>query len=362
VHVLGAERVGGDHGDEGRVDTARQPEHDVREPVLGDVVPRGEDEGVVDLADVVEERLDRRGSAGLGVIGDRARHGGERQRHGRVAAARVEQAGAEDGPDVEVDDRGALAELGQARHDVAVVVDDERGAVEDQLVLPADLVHVGDVAVRVLGARRDHALALDLSALEVRRAVRDGDELGTSRGLGRDGSVGTPHVLAHRDPDLDARDLEQLQRVVAGGEVPLLVEDRVVGQEALVVRPHDLSHGADRGGVVQVPSRVHEADHRGAPPGVGGDLRERFPVRGDEAGLEDEILRRVAGDGQLREDGEIAAGRLGLVIGREDAGDVAVEVTDHGVELAQPQADARHHLSVGVAGHGPGGEDCPLWR
>ena len=48
-------------------------------------------------------------------------------------------------PDVEVDDLDRLLELRQVADQVAVGVDDERAAVEDQLVLAADLVDVGDV-------------------------------------------------------------------------------------------------------------------------------------------------------------------------------------------------------------------------
>ena len=52
---------------------------------------------------------------------------------------------------------------------------------------------------------------------------------------------------------------------LARGEPPLLVEDPVVGEQALVVPTEHPSPGAQRGGVDQAPGRidVHVADDRG---------------------------------------------------------------------------------------------------
>ena len=169
----GAEGVGGDHGDERRVDAAGQPDHDVGEAVLGDVVAGGEHRA---------RRTPRRrgraaastraGGAGSGWPATGPEHGRRREgprrcRGPRGSSRRVRNTGAH----VEVDDLHASRELRRAGDEIAVVVDHERGAVEDQLVLAADLVHVDDVAVGVLGAGGDHPLALGVAALEVRRAV-----------------------------------------------------------------------------------------------------------------------------------------------------------------------------------------------
>ena len=61
-------------------------------------------------------------------------------------------------------------------------------------------------------------------------------------------------------------------------------------------------------------------------------------VSGDEPRPQHEVLRRVAGDGQLGEGHEVAAGVLGPLVGRDDALQVPVEVADGGVELRQPGA------------------------
>ena len=61
-------------------------------------------------------------------------------------------------------------------------------------------------------------------------------------------------------------------------------------------------------------------------PGVRGHLGQCLEVVRDEAGLQHEVLGRVAGDRQFGERDDVATGRLGLVVGGDDLGDVAVEV------------------------------------
>ena len=58
VHVLGAERVDRDRGDERRVDPAREADQHVGEAVLAHVVTRAEHERFVDLVHRLERRLD----------------------------------------------------------------------------------------------------------------------------------------------------------------------------------------------------------------------------------------------------------------------------------------------------------------
>ena len=61
-----------------------------------------------------------------------------------LATTRVAQAGAERGVEVEIGDDQVLLERPAARDRFAELVDDEAAAVEDQLVLAADLVDVGE--------------------------------------------------------------------------------------------------------------------------------------------------------------------------------------------------------------------------
>jgi hypothetical protein len=57
-------------------------------------------------------------------------------------------------------------------------------------------------------------------------------------------------------------------------------------------------------------------------------LREPLEIERDEAGFEDEILRRVTGDGELRGEDDICAGGYGLAVGVENFRVVARQITD----------------------------------
>src|SRR3954447_16762221 len=110
----------------------------------------------------------------------------------------------------------------------------------------------------------------------------------------------------------------------------------------LVVGALHPAASANGRGVVEVTASVDEADDGGATARAGGDLVECRAVRPDEPGLQQEILRRVARDGQLGKDGDVTTSGFRLSIPGEDAIGVAVEITDDGVELAQRNADQRH--------------------
>ena len=66
------------------------------------------------------------------------------------------------------------------------LVEHHRRAVEDELVLAADEVHVHDRDLRVGGPGREHRLALAEPTRVVRRRVDVHDQLGAAGGLGDD--------------------------------------------------------------------------------------------------------------------------------------------------------------------------------
>ena len=348
MHVLGAEGVGGDDGDDRRVDAAGQPDHDVGEAVLGAVVAGAEDERLVQLGVRVEQRSTsslsigvswRTGASVTTMVGS-----GRCEIRPRGSSSRWRYT-AGTGTSTIISSR---AELRAAGEQVALGVEGERAAVEDELVLAADLVDVDQRRVGVGGAGGQHPLAVGRLAAVVRRGVDVDRQLGAAVGLHGERTVGAPHVLADADADLDAADLVQLERIglVAGREVAGLVEDGVVGQETLAVGADDLAAGADGGGVEQVAVLVDVADDGGAVARAGGELGQRGLVVGDEAGLEHEVLGRVAGDRQLGEGDDVAAGGVGPVVGVDEQGEVAVEVADGRVELGQRDAQDGHVINA----------------
>ena len=120
--------------------------------------------------------------------------------------------------EVEVDHQQVLAELRAAGQHRAGRVDDHRVAVEDQLVLAADQVEVGQGAAglrRAAGASSSRVSSL--SSL-VRRAVDDQEQLGAGlAGQGHRAAV-LPEVLADGQGDVDAADPDDGQ-VVPGAKM-----------------------------------------------------------------------------------------------------------------------------------------------
>ena len=97
---------------------------------------------------------------------------------------------------------------------------------------------------------------------------------------------------------------------------------------------------------------VDEAHHGDAPAAAGHDLVDRGEVVAHEAGAQQQILGRVAGDGELGQGQHVAPLRLGLAHHLEDAGDVAGQVADDGVDLGQAHPDGWHRRNLGRVGTG----------
>jgi hypothetical protein len=152
---------------------------------------------------------------------------------------------------------------------------------------------------------------------------------------------GLPHVLADRRAD-DGVPEAQEEQLAALGEVAVLVEDAVVREELLAVDAHDLPARADRARVPQVTVEPGRADERDEVGRGGGDLVEPLPRRAEEAGPEEQVLRGIAADRELREDDEVGAGGTRASDEVQDAVAVAVEVADDGVQLCErePQSAA----------------------
>ena len=78
-----------------------------------------------------------------------------------------------------------------------------------------------------------------------------------------------------------------------------------------------------------------EADERDDSPDLGRELAQALVRRAHEAGPEQEVLRRVAGHGELGEEDEVGAGGLGLADRLQDPLAVPIQVADGGVDLRE---------------------------
>ena len=100
-------------------------------------------------------------------------------------------------------------------------------------------------------------------------------------------------------------------------------------------------------------------DDGGDTTDLARDLLERLLVGAEERRLEEEVLRRVAGEEELGEGHEIRVLLAGSVDALENLADVALEVTDGRVGLCQRQAQRPHATIVRCAsGAGAGHESA----
>ena len=280
------------------------------EPVLLDVVAQAERERSPHLLELGLERRDGGARRGSPLGWRRAELDDLDRGHGLARAVELTPPHvAKPAPHrdlrLDVRDEQVLLEAGRTSDDLARVVEDDRVAVEDELVLPADEVAEGEERGRVPRARDEHLLAiLGLPDVEGRGGEVDDELRSRQRQVGRR-RPRLPDVLADRRPDEDVSDPDE-DELAPLEEVAVLVEDAVVRQEVLAVDGLHTAVGADRARVREVavePGRPDERDdaRRGAR-----DLLQRLAGRVDEAGAEQEILGRIAGDRELREDDEIA--------------------------------------------------------
>ena len=235
---------------------------------------------------------------------------------------------------LDVDHEQRLFEARRAREHLALVVEHDRVPVEDELVLAADGVDEGDVADVVARTRLKHLLALAVLA-DVERRGRDVDEQlrAREREVGR-GRARLPDVLADGRPDQRLAVLEE-EQVAARGEVAVLVEDAVVGEEPLAVDRLHLAAGADGARVVEVAVEVGTPTNATMPRRLLRHLGERALCGADEARAQEQVLRRIARDRELGEEDDVGARVLRLVHPREDQLAVPVEVADSRIDLGQ---------------------------
>ena len=160
-----------------------------------------------------------------------------------------------------------------------------------------------------------------------------------------------PDVLADREPQ--QRPAERHRRHLGRGlEVAPLVEHVVGRQQRLARRRRDPAAVDQRGAVGDGPSgRAGRQALRETRPATAVARRRRAPPpapasearrRVEEAGPLEQILGRIAGEGQLGKDRQLGAAALGRGRALEHEPAVAVEVADGRVDLAERDLHARH--------------------
>ena len=143
-------------------------------------------------------------------------------------------------------------------------------AVEDELVLAAHQPAEGDAGEILARPLGEHPLAFEPLAGVIRRGGDVEDQRGPGHGLVAGGWTGLPQVLAHRQPDALAADVDR-SAGCARAEVAALVEHAVVGKVDLAVDRVDRALREHGGRVVHGVRPLGEPDDRDQPVCVAGE-------------------------------------------------------------------------------------------
>ena len=323
---------------------AREADHDVAEAVLAHVVAQAELERAAHLLEVVERREPARGAAAPPAgAGDRARAPAPPRLAVAIAceraAAHVPQPAPDRGGRVDVDHEERLLEApaparpARPRRRARASAPSKISSSCPPTALQSAMKHELSRARTRSISSRSRSLPTwngDAEMLTTSWAPASARSVAGGPGCQMSSQIVGPTIASPN---------RSRSEVVAGREVAVLVEDAVVRQEALAVDAADLAAGEDVAGVVEIGVEVGRADERDDPLRLGGDLLDRRRAgRADERRAQQQVLRRVAGDRELREEDEVGAGvpRRGEPV--EDAGPVAVEIADDAVDLGERES------------------------
>jgi hypothetical protein len=267
-----------ERGCERGVDPARDADHDVAEPVLLDVVAQAQLEREAHLLELVERRGDW-ASTGSGfssldadVDDRRLRHGstlpGERAAPHVAQAATDRVGGSTSTTSSASSNPGARASTCPPSSSTSewpskISSSWPPTALQKATKQALSRARVANISSRSRSGRRGTATrrcCVSSCAPASARSVR---------------AARLPHVLADRRADQRAAVLEQ-NELAGRGEVPILVEHAVVGQEPLPVERLHLAAGADGARVEEVAVEVRRADQRDDPVRRARDLAERL--------------------------------------------------------------------------------------
>ncbi len=321
--MLRAKRVHRDRKRQCRIDAAGQPQYDTGKAVLAHVVAHTQYERAINARFFRLQRDHR-----------------PRTRHGLVA------------DEIDIDCEDIFFEMRSTLNDFAILIHDERAAIEYELILTADHVQVHDRQLYVLNALSDDALTALLVVERVRRSVDHHEQLRACR-LRRAGGARLPNVFADQKRRSNAVEIDDAG-VLAVLEIALLVEYRVVRQLLLaVVRERLTLSNEDRriedalGGVLGIADencnpvsfRAYALDRRGDLPA--------------QALVKQQVLRRIAAQRELGEEHDIGVEPLARVHRRvENTLCVAGDISDKKIELRQgePECGSGHSVRMRTGG------------
>ena len=223
----------------------------------------------------------------------------------------------------------------------AIGVDAERGAIEDELVLPTDLVEIHHRQAAFLHAGHGDVEAdIGLVAL-IGRAIRHEQDLGARLGEAFD-DIAVPDVLADRNPDPEPAHSDGA-RQGAGIKHALFVEDTVIRQinlEADAENPATIQRGHR---IVQFVAFTPWQAHQHGRPAIRCLARqriERLTAGLFKRRLGHHVLGRIARQEQLCQEHDVSALLRSLPARLAGLFEVAGNIPHDRVELREGENNA----------------------
>ena len=308
MHPVAAQRIHRHHGGDPGIDAARKTQNNTGEIVLVHIVAQAEHHRLIDALLALDPVIDPGFDAGPAVIP--AYPFG----HGQM-----------------------LDELLRSRDQTAVGIQREGTTIEDQLILPADLVHIdqrqfsfGHTCHRMVHAH------IDLVSL-IGAAIDDDQNFRTGLHQ-RLGHIRRPHVFTNGEAEAHAPEVHGARKF-ACIKYTLFIEHTVIRQVPLESERLDLSAIEHRRRIEAPPMLVQPwraDDHaRAAIDGFRRQFLDRFHRRTNKGVLEDQVLGRIAGHAQFGPDNQIGALPRGPQTRGTDFREIAVNIPDNGVQLGE---------------------------
>jgi len=257
---------------------------------------------------------------------------------------------------IQINDTIFGGECSQPGEKAVLRVDDKAASVEDKLVVATDGIAVDDGAGATLsGSLYERLTGLVLSFVPGTGGKVE-QELNILRGEGGNwifaitpaggNRAVVPDIFA--DCDADPAALPLYHTGTFGGlEVALLFKDVVVREEGFTGEMANPAVFAPGGGVEKGAALgacgtfFDETDDRGCVSGGRGDFLKGGFVIGNETAFEKKVPRRVARDGEFREEDEIGTFGAKLLVGFKDKCLVAGEVANGSVDLGDTDFHVR---------------------
>src|SRR5579859_7832591 len=177
-----------------------------------------------------------------------------------LAAARIMQAGAENGSRIQVNNQHIFFKLFGTRDQLSLLIKDHAATIKNQFILTSHHIQIGHDHITIRCTSRQHHFTKSFFAGIVGRAIDIYDHLGSRVCLQSHWASRIPHILADSDANMHSID-EKDRRLVSRLEVAVLIENAVVGQVVFVIDTAEFSLVNDRGRVVDVMVTIHKPNY-----------------------------------------------------------------------------------------------------